>query len=107
MIRLVPNHISQIVRTEDVEFTFDNKTYRGHLGESLVAALTRNGVLELRTAPDHEGSKEQPSLRRQGGSRGAFCCMGLCQECAVRINNCVVEACLTDIEPGLIIERIS
>lgn len=94
MIRLVPNQARQIKRSEKVTFTFDGTPVIGHAGESLVAALMRAGYLALRNAPN------------DAAPRGAFCCMGLCQECAVRIEGQIVEACRTDVTPGLIVERV-
>ena len=93
MMRLVRKHVSRIVRTQVVLFTFDGEQVHGHLGESLVAALGRAGLVHLRDAP------------REGGARGAFCCMGLCQECAVSIANRRVEACRTAVVAGMIVER--
>jgi predicted molibdopterin-dependent oxidoreductase YjgC len=93
MIRLVPNHASKIMRSASVAFTFDGQNVDGYEGDTLAAALLRGGHLHLRNAPD------------QGGERGAFCCMGLCQECAVRIDGQVVEACRTEITQGLTVER--
>ncbi|SFA68858.1 2Fe-2S iron-sulfur cluster binding domain-containing protein [Poseidonocella pacifica] len=94
MIRLVPNHAPAIRRSEKVHFTFDGQSYEGHVGESLVSALTRAGHLSLRGAPV------------DGAPRGAFCCMGLCQECAVIVDGQVVEACRTDVSADLVVERV-
>lgn len=94
MIRLVPNQASQIRRADPVTFTFDGAVVQGHAGESLVAALMRAGHLTLRNAPN------------DAAPRGAFCCMGLCQECAVSIAGQVVEACRTDVTADLLVERL-
>lgn len=94
MIRLVPNQAGQIQRSELVTFTFDGALASGHRGESLVSALLRAGHLILRTAPN------------DAAPRGAFCCMGLCQECAVCIDGQVVEACRTTVTPDMIVERV-
>lgn len=94
MIRLVPNHASQIKRSERVTFTFDGQPVQGHVGETLIAALLRAGQRTLRQAPN------------DAAPRGAFCCMGLCQECVVRIDGHVVEACRTPVTPDLVVERI-
>jgi hypothetical protein len=94
MIRLVPNHAFRIIRAQVVQFTFDGEPVEGRLGESLVAALMRAGHMRLRDAP------------QDGTPRGAFCCMGLCQECAVKIADRTVEACRYDVTEGLIVERV-
>lgn len=93
MIRLVHSQAAQIKRSEVVTFTFDGKSVDGHVGEPLVAALMRAEHLTLRSAP------------QDAAPRGAFCCMGLCQECTVRIDGQVVEACRTDVTHGLIVEQ--
>jgi len=93
MIRLVQNQAAQIQRSASVTFTFDGVTVRGHEGEPLVAALTRAGHLALREAPS------------DAAPRGAFCHMGLCQDCAVRVKGQVVEACRTPVAAHLIVER--
>jgi predicted molibdopterin-dependent oxidoreductase YjgC len=93
MIRLVPSQAEQVARSKLVSFSFDGQSVEGHIGESLVAALVRAGVMHLRNAP------------QDSGARGAFCCMGLCQECAVRVDGRVVEACRTDVVADLIVER--
>ncbi len=94
MIRLVPNHAGRIERTAQVTFTFEGQPVQGHAGETLVSALLRAGHLSLREAPNDRAP------------RGAFCCMGLCQECAVRIQGQTVEACRTFVTADLSVERI-
>ncbi|MGC1506737.1 MAG: (2Fe-2S)-binding protein [Sulfitobacter sp.] len=93
MMRLVVDQSVRIKRSEKVSFSFDGSDVQGWQGESLVAALMRAGHLRLRDAPnDH-------------APRGAFCCMGLCQECAVRIDGRTAEACRVAVFQGLIVER--
>lgn len=94
MIRLVPNHASRIRRAERVSFTFDGMSVEGHSGETVVSALLRAGHLTVRHAPN------------DAAPRGAFCCMGLCQECAVRVRGQVVEACRTEVVPDLVVDRL-
>ena len=94
MIRLVPDQSAQIMRTEKVEFTFDGTAVWGHAGESLAAALIRSRRLHLRYAP--EGA----------GSRGAFCLMGLCQECVVVLEGQTVESCRIELQPGIAVTSL-
>ena len=61
-------------------------------GESLAAALAAAGVLRLRSAP------------RTGAPRGAFCFMGVCQECAILIDGTLRQACLVPVEAGMVVE---
>jgi len=86
--------IQVIVRTETVEFSFDGTRYTGHDGETVAAALLRQGIIQLRDAPN------------KTTARGMFCVMGICQECVIEINGKRKEACRTPISSGLIIEKV-
>jgi len=81
MIRLVPNHAARVQRARSVTFTFDDEAISGFVGETVATALQRGGHRLLRHAPE------------DGGARGAFCCMGLCQECLVQVGGRTVESC--------------
>jgi len=87
-MRLTPDQSNRIRRRPMVDFTFDGVRVSGHDGEILAVALIRAGHLHLRDAPE------------DGGARGAFCCMGLCQECVVRIDGTVVESCRCPVTQG-------
>ena len=89
MIRLTPDQSAQITRTEKVEFAFDGTAIWGHTGESLAAALIRSGCLQLRDAPE------------DADPRGAFCLIGLCQECLVVLEGQTVESCRIELQPGI------
>ena len=43
---------------------------------------------------------------RTGSPRGAFCMMGVCQECLVRIDGMLRQACLTPVEDGMRVESV-
>ena len=94
MIRLVPDQSAKIMRTEKVEFTFDGEAIWGYAGESLAAALIRSRRLHFRDAP--EGA----------GPRGAFCLMGLCQECVVVLEGQTVESCRIEVQPGITVTSL-
>lgn len=93
-MRLMPDQSSLIRRKPMVEFTIDDVPVSGHEGESLMVALMRAGHLHLRDAPE------------DGGARGAFCCMGLCQECVVLIDGAVIESCRATVERGLAVTSL-
>ncbi|MCZ7466768.1 MULTISPECIES: (2Fe-2S)-binding protein [Rhizobium/Agrobacterium group] len=93
-MRLTPDQSSHVRRTPLVDFTFDGTGVSGHDGESLAVALMRAGHLHLRDAPE------------DGGARGLFCCMGLCQECVVRIDGMVVESCRSTVAQGLAVTSL-
>jgi aerobic-type carbon monoxide dehydrogenase small subunit (CoxS/CutS family) len=61
-------------------------------GRSVAAALLAVGIRKLRESP------------RAGGPRGAFCMMGVCQECVVRIDGHLRQACMVPVTPGLAIK---
>jgi predicted molibdopterin-dependent oxidoreductase YjgC len=73
---------------ERVRFRFDGREVEGLTGESLAAALIAAGIHRLGSGP-------------QGGSRSAFCMMGVCQECVVLVDGRRVEACRVAVREGL------
>ncbi len=83
-----------IVRTEIVEFSFDGRKFSGHQGETVAVALLRQGIIQLRDAPNTPAA------------RGMFCVMGICQECVIEINGKRKEACRVPISSGLIIDKV-
>ncbi|MCC7427408.1 MAG: (2Fe-2S)-binding protein [Alphaproteobacteria bacterium] len=72
-----------------VDFAVDGRTVSAPAGESVAAAMLAAGLLELRTSP------------RSGSGRGAFCYMGICQECLVRIDGAPAQACITPVRAGM------
>lgn len=80
--------------TRTVSFRFDGETLTASEGETLAAALYAQGRRTLRISRD------------DGGPRGAFCFMGVCQECVVSIDGKVTEACRTPVQDGLVVESV-
>jgi predicted molibdopterin-dependent oxidoreductase YjgC len=76
-------------RHPPVRFRFDGVDYAAPEGETLAAALLAAGVTTLRRAPV------------DGGPRGLFCAMGVCQECLVLVEGRRVEACRIRVRDGL------
>ena len=60
--------------------------------ETVAAALLAHGRRQFRRSP------------REGAPRGAFCLMGACQECAIRIDGRLEPACMTPVRDGLVVE---
>lgn len=85
----------QSVDADIVTFTCGGRTLKGRSGQSVAAALIANGILSFRNSVEI------------GEPRGAFCLMGVCQECRVRIDGTVREACLVWLEAGLSVELSS
>lgn len=72
-----------------IAFRFEGREVEAPQGMSVAAALLAAGVVHLRDAP------------ADGTPRGAFCMMGLCQECVVLVDGVAVEACRLPASPGL------
>ena len=79
--------IKGITRPADVAFTFDGRELRAPAGEPLAAALLAAGVRRLGEGP--------------GSPRAAFCMMGTCQQCLVRVDGRLAQACLVPVRAGL------
>ena len=78
----------------DVVFRWNDSEIRCRAGETVATALLCAGQLDLRRSP------------RAGGARGVFCMMGVCQECLIRVDGAVRQACLTPAEDGMRVERV-
>jgi predicted molibdopterin-dependent oxidoreductase YjgC len=72
-----------------VPITVDGTAISVPAGMSLAAALAAVGRRVLRRSP------------RAGLPRGAFCFMGVCQECVVLVDGRADRACMTEVRPGL------
>ena len=72
-----------------VSFRVDGRPVEGFEGECLVVALGAAGVLALRRSP------------AAGTPRGAFCLMGVCQECVVDVDGEPVPACAEPVRAGM------
>lgn len=81
-----------LARPQPVEIVVDGSPVAACPGESLAAALLVAGRRALRASP------------RLGMPRGAFCMMGVCQECLVRVDDRLVPACQTAVRPGMRVE---
>lgn len=76
-----------------VNFTFEDTPVAALEGETVAAALTAAGIVDLR-------------LTRQGRPRGIFCGMGVCFDCIVSVDGRRSQrACLTKVRDGMRIRR--
>jgi len=80
--------------TLDVALRWNGTEVRCRAGETVAVALLCAGRLDVRRSP------------RTGSPRGAFCMMGVCQECLVRIDGVPRQACLTPVEDGMRVESV-
>ena len=78
--------------TAQTRITVNGVTCDVPAGRSVAAALLAVGIRKLRESP------------RAGGPRGAFCMMGVCQECVVHIDGHLRQACMVPVMPGLSIK---
>lgn len=81
-----------INRPAEVTFFLDGEPITAPAGESVAAALLAVGKRHLRMSPG-------------GGTRGAFCFMGVCQECTVHYEGRAVASCQLPVSEGMRIER--
>ena len=80
--------------TFDVALRWNGTEVRCRAGETVAVALLCAGRLDVRRSP------------RTGSPRGAFCMMGVCQECLVRVDGVLRQACLTPTEDGMRVESV-
>lgn len=74
-----------------VTITVDGAPLNVPLGEPLATALLCAGHLGLRHSPN------------AGTPRGAFCFMGVCQECSIEVDGLLVQTCMTGAQDGMIV----
>jgi predicted molibdopterin-dependent oxidoreductase YjgC len=84
--------IKDVQRPGAVRFTVGDRIVEAPLGENLACALMAVGIRRLRASP------------RGHADRGAFCLMGVCQECVVRVDGRVTTACTEPVRAGMIVE---
>lgn len=75
-----------------VRLIVDGRKLDAFLGDTLAVALALAGCMSLRHSPN------------AGTPRGAFCYMGVCQECAVYVDGRLRQACLTPVADGMRVE---
>ncbi len=77
-----------------VTFTLDGEPIAARAGDSVAAALAAAGVAHTRTTPV------------SGAPRAAYCMMGVCFECLLRIDGVGNrQACLVEVRDGMQVER--
>lgn len=75
-----------------VTILVDGQELTARRGDSVAVALGNCDIAQLRASP------------RAGAPRGAFCFMGVCQECAIFIDGRLQQACLTSVADGMAVE---
>ena len=79
-------------RSKSVTVLVDGAPMQAYAGEMLAAAMLTAGIVSLRKSPQGKTA------------RGAFCLMGVCQECLVRVDGQTRQACLVSIVDGLSVQ---
>ena len=80
--------IANVERPPPVTITVAGNSILAHPGESLAAVMIAAGHWRF-------GEGEDPSRPRT-----AFCMMGVCQQCLLRVDGRLVQACLTPVVAG-------
>ena len=80
--------IAKVARPVPVAITIEGVPMMVHPGESLAAALIAAG---------HRRFGEGEDAARP---RTAFCMMGVCQQCLLRVDGRLVQGCLTPVVAG-------
>jgi predicted molibdopterin-dependent oxidoreductase YjgC len=83
--------IAGVARPPPVTITVHGRAVAAHAGESLAAALIAAGLWRF-------GEGEDPTRPRT-----AFCMMGVCQQCLLRVDSRLVQACLTPVAAGQVV----
>ena len=84
--------IARVQRGARVSILVGDGAIEAHAGEMLAGALMAAGMWQLRLSP----STQAP--------RGAFCLMGVCQECAILVDGEIRQACQVEVREGLRVE---
>ena len=83
---------SAVERPTIVTLRVDGSEVTAYAGESVAAALLAAGIKRFGRSACADGP------------RGAFCFMGVCQECLVRIGGASAQACITPVRNGMVID---
>jgi predicted molibdopterin-dependent oxidoreductase YjgC len=83
--------IAGFARPAAVTITVQGRAIQAHPGESLAAALIAAGLWRF-------GEGEEPAR-----PRSAVCMMGVCQQCLLRVDGRLVQACLAPVVAGQVV----
>lgn len=83
--------IAGVSRPADVTFSFEGAPLSAPEGENLAAALIASGIRRL--------GEGQDAAR----PRAALCMMGVCQQCLLRVDGRLSQACITPVRAGMVV----
>lgn len=92
--RISEHPILEIPQREQVEFQWNGATLYGYKGEMISSALVANNIHIFGHHP------------RDGSPQGLFCANGQCSQCLVITDGVPVKACMTPLQPGMVIESV-
>lgn len=79
--------------TEEIAFKFDGKSITAASGDTIATALLAAGITATRDTPV------------TGSPRAPFCMMGACYDCLVEIDGVTAQACMTQAEHDMQVQR--
>jgi sarcosine oxidase, subunit alpha len=89
--RINKHPILEIPNTATIEFYWHNKSLQAKAGETISSALIANGIDIFGHHP------------KDGSPLGLFCANGQCSQCMVLVNGQPVKACMTKVQPGIVV----
>ncbi|PWV98097.1 2Fe-2S iron-sulfur cluster protein [Hoeflea marina] len=91
---MVPSRARRIEEVRTISFEFEGLAVQAQEGDSVAAALTAAGIVDLRDSPV------------SGAPRGIYCMMGACFDCLVEIDGQPNrQACMCEVREGLVVRR--
>jgi len=87
--RIKSHPVLDVPIRDEVQFTFNGKTFHALEGEMISSALFANGI---QIYGHHE---------KDGGPQGIFCANGQCSQCLVLANDIPVKACMVPVMLGM------
>jgi sarcosine oxidase, subunit alpha len=92
--RIIDHPVLPIPERNVVAFTWNDQPLTGLAGEMISSALIANGIHIF----GHHPKDHSP--------QGLFCANGQCSQCLVMAGGLPVKACMTPLDPGMIVESV-
>ncbi|MGA1848659.1 MAG: FAD-dependent oxidoreductase [Thermoplasmatota archaeon] len=92
--RILKHPILEVPETEEVEFLWNGRKFKGKKGEMISSALIAN---DIHVFGHHS---------KDGSPQGIFCANGQCAQCLVTVNGKPLKSCMTPLEEGLYVRSV-
>jgi sarcosine oxidase subunit alpha len=89
--RITKHPILEIPKRREVEFVWNGESLTGYQGEMISSALMANDIHIF----GHHPKDHSP--------QGMFCANGQCSQCMVMVDGLPVKACMTPLQPGMVV----